>query len=336
MTLVESWGRSVEHDDSQNDVSRSDVSRRVTRRAALQIGAGTGVAAIAAPYVARFSRGEARAVDLSDARPAFAAVRDWPVPPIVTRTQWGANEALRTAGQLYDAPVAKTHRPPHGNAERHHRLRRALPRHPRERDVGRIHRHRVQLADRSRRAASTKVGGRRTTRPAPRTPASATGANVRGAHAIYNNSHTIGIALMGTYDNIDPSPAMLNSLVSCSRGSARAGGSIRTRAARIPRRMASSRTSSTSAATATPRRRIVPARRSSRCCPRSGPSVASAPDRRGLLDRVEPRPGAAVRRRAERVDLRIPPHEPDRRYRRSSERRGLLVVRGRRQRLRVR
>ncbi len=34
-------------------------------------------------------------------------VRDWPVPPIVTRAQWGANEALRRTGQIYDAPVAK-------------------------------------------------------------------------------------------------------------------------------------------------------------------------------------------------------------------------------------
>ncbi len=39
------------------------------------------------------------------------------------------------------------------------------------------------------------------------------GANVRGAHAINNNSNTIGVALMGTYDTVDPPPAMVNALV---------------------------------------------------------------------------------------------------------------------------
>ena len=39
------------------------------------------------------------------------------------------------------------------------------------------------------------------------------GGNVRGAHAIYHNAHTIGIALMGTYDSINPPPAMVEALV---------------------------------------------------------------------------------------------------------------------------
>ena len=99
-TLVTSWGRSV-HDDN-----RDRVPRRVTRRAALQLGAGAGVAAVAAPYVVRHSDG-ARAVDLSDAQPVFAPVLTWPVPPIVTRAQWGANEGLRKPGQIYDTSISK-------------------------------------------------------------------------------------------------------------------------------------------------------------------------------------------------------------------------------------
>ena len=39
------------------------------------------------------------------------------------------------------------------------------------------------------------------------------GANVRGGHALYHNTRTIGIALMGTYDSISPSAAMQNALV---------------------------------------------------------------------------------------------------------------------------
>ena len=93
MTLVESWGRSVQHDDSHDR-----VSRRLTRRAALQLGAGAGVAAVAAPYVARHSAARAR-VDLAR-RAAHVRGRcsNWPVPPIVTRAQWGANEASAQAG----------------------------------------------------------------------------------------------------------------------------------------------------------------------------------------------------------------------------------------------
>ena len=47
------------------------------------------------------------AVDLSGAEPAFAAIHNWPVPPIVTRAQWGANEALRKAGLSFDQTVTK-------------------------------------------------------------------------------------------------------------------------------------------------------------------------------------------------------------------------------------
>ncbi|MDQ1449266.1 MAG: hypothetical protein QOC79_2237, partial [Actinomycetota bacterium] len=82
MTLVES-GEVMQHDDSHDRASRH-VTRRVTRRAALQLGAGAGVAAVAAPYIARHSGGP-RAVDLGDARRVFTAVPNWPVPPIVTR-----------------------------------------------------------------------------------------------------------------------------------------------------------------------------------------------------------------------------------------------------------
>src|SRR2546427_366321 len=76
------------------------------RRTALQFGAGAGAAAVPAPWVARHS-GSSRAVDLRDARRVFTAVPNWPVPPIVTRAQWGADEGLRKGGLSYDTHVVK-------------------------------------------------------------------------------------------------------------------------------------------------------------------------------------------------------------------------------------
>ncbi len=55
MTLVQTWGRSVQHDDSHDA-----VSRRLSRRAALQLGAGVGATAMAAPYLAHLGRRHAR------------------------------------------------------------------------------------------------------------------------------------------------------------------------------------------------------------------------------------------------------------------------------------
>ena len=66
MTLVERWGRSVSHDESYR--SRTAL---VTRRAALQLGAGAGAAAIAAPYLAPVGGGRA-CFDLGDAQPVLA------------------------------------------------------------------------------------------------------------------------------------------------------------------------------------------------------------------------------------------------------------------------
>ena len=59
MTLVESWGRSVQHEHSHDC-----ISGRVTRRAALQLGAGAGVAAVAAGTL------------LNDAREIFALMKN--------------------------------------------------------------------------------------------------------------------------------------------------------------------------------------------------------------------------------------------------------------------
>jgi len=206
MTLVESWGRSVQHEDSHDR-----VSPRVTRRAALQLGAGASVAAVAAPYVARVS-GAQRAFDLGGAQPAFAAVPDWPVPAIVTRAQWGADESLRKPGRSYDRTVSKLivhHTGTPNDITDYAGLCRGILTNETSGEYidiaynwlidpnGRIY---------EGRWAQDYPGG------APHT-GELDGANVRGAHAIYNNSNTIGVALMGTYDTIDPPPAMVEALI---------------------------------------------------------------------------------------------------------------------------
>jgi len=83
-----------------------DSRHRVSRRDALKLGATAGIVAASAPYLSRLG-GDGPFVDLSDATNAFSAIPNWPVPSIVTRAQWGANEALRRAGQSYDTTVQK-------------------------------------------------------------------------------------------------------------------------------------------------------------------------------------------------------------------------------------
>jgi hypothetical protein len=194
-----------------HDDNRDRVPRRVTRRAALQLGAGAGVAAVAAPYVVRHSGG-VRAVDLSGAQPAFAPVLTWPVPPIVTRSQWGANEGLRKPGQIYDTSISKFvvhHTGTPNDITDYAGLCRSILANETSGEyidvaynwlidpLGRIYEGRWA---RDYPAGSPHTGER-------------SGANVRGAHAIYHNANTICVALMGTYDNNDPPPAMINALV---------------------------------------------------------------------------------------------------------------------------
>ena len=195
----------------QQDDSTGDVSRRLTRRAALQLGAGVGAAAVAAPYLAR-AQSVPREYDIGDARSVLTAIPNWPVPPIVTRAQWGANEALRKPGQTYDASVVKLivhHTGTPNSVTDYAGLCRGILANETSGEYidiaynwlidpnGRIYEGRWA---RNYQAGAAHTG-------------ESLGSNVRGAHAIYHNSFTIGVALMGTYDTIDPSPAMVNALV---------------------------------------------------------------------------------------------------------------------------
>jgi hypothetical protein len=183
----------------------------LTRRAALQLGAGVGAAAVAAPYLAR-AAGAPRAFDITDAHLAFAPIPNWPVPPIVTRAEWGANEALRKPGQTYDSSVVKLivhHTGTPNSVTNYAGLCRGILANETSGEYIDIAYN--WLIDPNGRIYEGRWA-RNYPPGAPHTGESL-GANVRGAHAIYHNAHTIGVALMGTYDAIDPPPAMVNALV---------------------------------------------------------------------------------------------------------------------------
>ncbi len=196
-----------------HDDNRDRVPRRVTRRAALQLGAGAGVAAVAAPYLVRHSGRRAAPSISATPDPLFAPMLDLAGAADRHARAMGCERGLAQARSDLRHEHLEVRRASHGHAERHHRLRRAVPQHPRQRDLGRVHRHRVQLAHRPDSAASTRVVGPSDYPAGSPHTGERSGANVRGAHAIYHNSNTIGVALMGTYDDNDPPPAMIDALV---------------------------------------------------------------------------------------------------------------------------
>ena len=122
------------------------------------------------------ARGRRRSARMRD-RGAVRTQLNWPPPPIVTRAQWGCNEALRKPGQSYNTVVEKI--------VVHHTV---TPNNPadsaadgaiglRVQRVGRVHRHRVPLPDRPerpdlRRTLGARLPGRRRRTPVrtPRTP----------------------------------------------------------------------------------------------------------------------------------------------------------------------
>ena len=160
-------------------MSQTMLARRDSRRAALQLGAGAGAAAVAAPYARAPRARRARVVRSRGAElTAFAAVPDWPVPPIVTRAQWGAERGAAQAGPDLRLVGHEDRRAPHRHAERHHRLRRLVRGILANEDVGYIDIAYNWLIDPERahlrRSLGAELPGRRA-----RTPASATGRTCR-------------------------------------------------------------------------------------------------------------------------------------------------------------
>ena len=275
-------GEPVSHEETRADAT---TARRVGRSIAACRGArrcssrpARARLAASAPYLARLGNGARTA---STSRGA--------------ELDLGAGSRLAGAADRHARAVGREREPAHAESDLqlgdHARSSCTTPGTPNditdyaglargifvERAEQRLHRHRVQLAHRSRTAASTKAGGRRTTRPGCRTPVSATGSTCMGAHALHFNADTIGIGLMGDYSDVAPTPAMVDALLTLHDVEVRALGyrparrgpyvNARTSAVDEPR--------TTSAVTATPTRPRARATRSRRCCRCSASQVAS-------------------------------------------------------------
>ncbi len=185
-----------------------DERGRISRRAALQLGAGAGAAAIAAPYLG----------NLASERAAFGANANvvanpnWPIPPIITRAQWGANESLRKPGQVYNNTVTKivVHHTgtPNDITDYPQLLRNVLANETSGEYIDIAYNWLIDPNGNiyEGRWAQNYPNG------APHN-GELNGQNVQGAHAIYHNVDTIGIAMIGTYDVVTPPPVMTNALI---------------------------------------------------------------------------------------------------------------------------
>ncbi len=211
---------------------RAKPPHRLNRRSALRLAAGAGAAIAVAPHL---RSGGARPVDLHAAE-RVVANPNWPAPAMVTRAQWGANEALRGGAPDYDSVVEKL--------IVHHTATPSDPSDPAAVVRG-IYTHALDggayidiqynwLIDAQGRLyegrwAADYPGG------APHT-GELNGANVRGGHALNHNSRTIGVCFIGTFIDTSPTDAAIETLVGAPRVEVRALGHRSTRRRSLHRR----------------------------------------------------------------------------------------------------
>jgi hypothetical protein len=183
----------------------------MTRRAALRLGAGAGTAVAVAPYLARLDRG-GNPFDLRGAVLASDQRLGWPVPPIVTRAQWGANESLRKDSPVFNPVVKKIivhHTGTPNDITDYAGLLRGI--FSNEVNNGYIDVAYNWLIDPNGRIYE----GRWAQNYPSGVPHSGERAyrNVQGAHALHFNVDTVGIGLMGDYRDVRPTAAMVSSLL---------------------------------------------------------------------------------------------------------------------------
>ncbi len=184
---------------------------RLSRRAVLGIGGAAGAAAVVVPQLGSFGSARALADDQVAPAPRIARVPDWPVPPVVTRAQWGADESIREGGQIYDDAVEKI--------VVHHTV---TPNHPADpsstvRGVYRYHvsGEYIDIAYNWVIDEQGRIYEGRWARDYPE-GAAHTGElfseQVRGGHAYMHNTRTIGIAMLGTWTTLAPPAPAVNAL----------------------------------------------------------------------------------------------------------------------------
>jgi hypothetical protein len=184
----------------------------------LQLGMAAGVGAA----TVRMSPAFAAAVGAVDAPGSVRAPAvtlhplsqqlSWPVPPIVTRAQWGCNEALRKPGQSYDSVVEKI--------VVHHTVTPNNPSDPAA-VVRSVYEYSVSnvyidiayhfLIDQHGRiyegrwAQNYPPGARHIGENASRQ-------NVQGAATLGHNPRTLAVAMLGTFTSVLPTPEAMSAL----------------------------------------------------------------------------------------------------------------------------
>lgn len=197
-----------------------EETTRISRRSLLRLGATAGAAAAVTPHLLSL---EAAAADLREARAPRAAAASnpgFPVPPIVTRAQWGADESIREPGQTYDTGVEKL--------IVHHTVTPNNPADPASvvRNVYRYHvsGEYIDIAYNWLIDHRGRIYEGRWAQDYGHAPhiGEKGGLQVRGGHTYRHNARSIGIALLGTFTSQAPPAPMIDSLVTllawkCSR-----------------------------------------------------------------------------------------------------------------------
>ena len=199
------------HAERDDHVSARSPGPPLTRRAALQLAAGAGAVVATAPYLARV--GDRRGlVDVSSAELVSAPDLDWPVPPIVTRAKWGANESLRRGDPEFNSAIGKLivhHTGTPNDITDYAGLARGIL-------MNEVNNGYIDIAYNWLIDPHGRIYEGRWAQDYPAGIAH-TGErdrlNVQGAHALHFNVDTIGIGLMGDYSDVAPTPAMVEALV---------------------------------------------------------------------------------------------------------------------------
>lgn len=186
---------------------------RISRRTFIGGSAAAGAGLAALPVLAKYS--------FAGAAPApreFGIRMGWPVPLVVSRAQWGADEGLRIAKQageapIYDSPVTKL--------IVHHTVTPNNTPDPAAmvRSIYNYHVSGVYI-DIAYNFLIDQNGfiyeGRWSKDLVPgQYPDGENlyGMQVRGAHALNTNTRSIGIALLGTFSDVPPSTAQVETLI---------------------------------------------------------------------------------------------------------------------------